>query len=159
MAQPQRPGGFDMARLTSGQKILLVAGILLFISQFFPWEDFGGGVEDVLGVDVDIPGATANGFAGIGILVTILVIAMLVWEGLLASGVQVNMGTTSPALIGAVIAGATALFTIIKFLTSLDAIAWAAWVGLILGLVIAYGAYLRFQESQTAVPPAAPPAP
>ncbi|MGH2738431.1 MAG: hypothetical protein ACRDHH_06405, partial [Actinomycetota bacterium] len=71
-------------------------------------------------------------------------------------GVNVSMGTTSPALIGAALAGATALFTIIAFLTKLSAIKWGAFVGLILGLVMAYGAYMRFQESKVGGPPLPP---
>jgi hypothetical protein len=153
MAQPQRPGGFDMAQVTPGQKILFVAGLLLFIDLFLPWQgvDFG----EFLGQDLG--SANVNGFNGMGILVAILVIAMLVWEGLLVGGVVINMGTTSPALIGAILAGATAAFTIISFLTKLSAIKYGAFIGLILALVIGYGAYVRYQESQTtAMPP--PPA-
>ena len=152
MAQPQRPGGFDMARMTTGSKVVLATAILLFIDLFFPWQgvDFG----DFLGADLG--SANVNGFNGLGILVAILCIAVIVWEGMLAAGVNVSMGTTSPALIGAGLAGATALFTIIAFLTKLTAIKWGAFIGLILALVMAYGAYLRYQESQAGVPP--PPA-
>ncbi len=152
MAQPQRPGGFDMARMTTGSKVVLVTAILLFIDLFFPWQgvDFG----EFLGTDLG--SANVSGFDGLGVLVAILCIAVIVWEGMLAAGVNINMGTTSPALIGAGLAGATALFTIISFLTKLEAIKWAAFVGLVLALVMAYGAYLRFQESQAgARPPAA----
>ena len=144
MAQPQRPGGFDMARVTTGQKILLVSALLLFIDLFLPWQDFGGG--EFFGVEVE--GVSLNGFRGLGILAGLLAIATLVWEGLVAAGVNINMGTTSPALIGAILGGATALFTIIKFLTSLDGIQFGAFIGLILALALAYGAYLRFQESK-----------
>lgn len=149
MAQPQRPGGFDMNRVSTGQKILLVAGVILFIDLFLPWQGVGGG--QFLGVEV--PGVNVNGFNGLGILVALLVIAMLVWEGMLAAGVNIPLGTTSPALIGAAIAGGTALFTLIAFLTKLSAIKYGAFIGLILGLVIAYGAYVRFQESKVTTPP------
>jgi hypothetical protein len=151
MAQPQRPGGFDMARVSTGSKILLVAGLLLFIDLFFPWQgvDFG----DFLGTDLG--SANVSGFNGLGILVALLVIAMLVWEGLLAAGVSINLGSTSPALISAGLGFAVALFTIIAFLTKLSAIKWGAFLGLILALVIAYGAYMRWQESKVASPPPA----
>jgi hypothetical protein len=145
MAQPQRPaGGFDMTRVTTGQKILLIGGLLLLIDLFLPWQgvDFGNFLGQELG------SANVSGFSGLGILVGILVIALLVWEGLVAGGVNINMGTTSPALIGAAIGGATALLTIIAFLTKLSAVKWGAFLGLILGLVVAYGAYVRWQESK-----------
>ncbi|HEX5948872.1 MAG TPA: hypothetical protein VFZ45_04835 [Actinomycetota bacterium] len=154
MAQPQRPGGFDMARMTTGSKVVLVTAILLFIDLFFPWQgvDFG----DFLGTDLG--SANVSGFNGLGVLVAILCIAVIVWEGMLAAGVTINTGASSPALIGAALAAATALVTIIAFLTKLDAIKWGAFVGLILALVMTYGAYLRFQESRAggmSPPPAA----
>jgi hypothetical protein len=151
MAQPQRPGGFDMARLTTGTKVVLAVSFLLFISLFLPWQDVLPGEFEAFGVSGNI-----SGFTGIGVLVAILAIATIVWEGLLAAGVNINMGTMSPALIGAILAGATALFAIIKFLTSLSGVAWGAFVGLILALALAYGAYMRFQESKAG--PLAPPA-
>lgn len=147
MAQPQRPGGFDMARMTTGSKVVLATAILLFIDLFFPWQDVLPEELDVLGI-----GGTINGFNGLGVLVAILCIAVIVWEGMLAAGVSINMGTTSPALISAGLAGLTALLTIILFLTRLDGVAWGAFVGLVLALVLAYGAYLRWQESQAASP-------
>ncbi|MGH2663146.1 MAG: hypothetical protein ACRDH8_10160 [Actinomycetota bacterium] len=149
MAQPQRPGGFDMNRVTTGQKILLVAGLILFIDLFLPWQGVDvGEFGEALGISGNV-----SGFNGLGILVALLVIVMLAWEGLLAAGVSIPLGTTSPALIGAGIAGATALFTLIAFLTKLSAIKYGAFIGLILGLVIAYGAYVRFQESKVITPP------
>jgi hypothetical protein len=150
MAQPTRPGGFDFARLSTGSKILLGAGILLLIALFLPWQDVG----NLLGFDV--PGDTINGFRGVGVLVALLVIGLIVWEGLLAAGAGINTGTMSPGLISAILGGAAALFTIIHFLTSLDGVTWGAFVGLILALVLGYGAYMRYTESRTAAPPPPP---
>jgi hypothetical protein len=142
MAQPARPGGgFDMARMSTGSKILMGAGLLLFIDLFLPWQSAGF--------------FSINGFGGIGILVALLVIALLVWEGLLIAGVNINMGTTSPALISAILGGAAALFTIILFLTRLTAVSIGAFIGLILALILAYGAYVRYNESQVTTPPPA----
>ncbi len=140
-----------MARMSTGSKVALTVAILLFIDLFFPWQgvDFG----DFLGADLG--SANVSGFNGLGILVALLCIAVIVWEGLMAAGVNINMGTTSPALIGAILAGATAVFTIIAFLTKLSAIKWGAFVGLVLALAMAYGAWMRFQESKATAPPAA----
>jgi hypothetical protein len=151
MAQPQRPGGFDMARMSMGSKLALGSSILLFISLFFPWEDV------LRGLDPTGTFGNVNGFNGIGILVAILCIAVIVWEGMLAAGVNINMGTTSPALIGAILAAGAALFAIIQFLLSLGGIQWGGFLGLIFALALAYGAYLRFQESQAAAAPPPPP--
>ena len=142
-----------MTRVTTGQKILLIGGFVLLIDLFLPWQgvDFGS----VFGQDLG--SANVSGWSGLGILVGLLVIALLVWEGLVAAGVNINLGTTSPALIGAALGGATAVFTLIAFLTKLSAIKYGAFVGLILALVLAYGAYVRWQESKVGgtVPPMA----
>ena len=66
------------------------------------------------------------------------------------------MGTTSPALISAIVGWVIALFMIITFIVALDAVAWGAFLGLILTLALAYAAYVRFQESKLG---AAPPPP
>jgi hypothetical protein len=154
MAQPQRPGGFDMARASTASKIILVAAILLFIDLFFPWQGVDlGEFGEAFGVSGNV-----SGFNGLGILVAILCIAVIAWELMLMAGVNINMGTTSPILVSAILAGVTAAFTIIAFLTKLSAIRWGAFVGLILALVLGYGAYMRYTESRTAAPPPPPPA-
>ncbi|MGH2690984.1 MAG: hypothetical protein ACRDHM_00580 [Actinomycetota bacterium] len=157
MTQPQRPGGFDMNRLTTGQKVSLGAGILYLISLFFPWlgADLGE-FADILGVDVD---TSVSGWAGgIGTLSGVMVIALLIWEGLAAAGTNVNLGNTSPALVGAILGAATVVLGIINFIQSLDGLQIGAWIGLIALLALAYGAYVRFQESKvggSAPPPMA----
>lgn len=153
MPQHDQAGGFNWARLSMGSKGLLITGLLLFISLFFSWEC----VDIFGGLDLDIPGQSgnicANGFAGIGVLVAILAVALIIWEGLLAAGVAINMGATSPALISAILGGVTALIAIISFLTSLGNVAWGAFVGLIFALAMAYASYVRFQESKVGAAP------
>jgi hypothetical protein len=153
MAQPQRPG-FDMARASTASKIILVAAILLFIDLFFPWQGVDlGEFGEAFGVSGNV-----SGFTGLGILVAILCIAVIAWEIMLMAGANINLGTTSPILVSAILAGVTAAFTVIAFLTKLNAIKWGAFVGLILALVLGYGAYMRYTESSTAAPPPPPPA-
>src|SRR5688500_19417808 len=127
MAQPQ-PGGFDMGRLTTGSKILIIGCLLLFIDLFFPWQGVDlGGLDELFG---DLPDANVSGFNGLGMIVAILAIGTIAWEGMLAAGVNMNMGSTSPALIGAALGGATAAFTLIAFLTTLTAMHCGPFVGL-----------------------------
>ncbi len=161
--QPERRGGFDMGRMSTGTKALFVTGLLLFISLFLPWRTVEGCEEaaEALGVG---GGCSQNGFAGLGVLVAILVIALLVWEGLLAAGTNVNVGAMSPTMISAIVGGAAALIALIKFLTSLGGgpfgvfnISWGAFVGLILALALGYAAYLRWQESKMAATPGSAP--
>jgi hypothetical protein len=165
--QPARPaGGFDMARVTTGQKIMGVSALLLFIDLFLPWQavpDCPGGFAFV---------CSFSGFSGLGVLVALLLIGLLVWEGMLVGGVNIPTGSISPALIGAGIGAAAVLFTLIKFLTSLGgggrfglglSIAYGAFVGLLLALALGYGTWIRFTESKVAAAgpsgPAVPPPP
>ncbi len=146
MAQPQRPGGFDVGRLSTGQKVLLASGALYLISLFLPW--LGADLGDFGGI-IDVPDITANGWAGgIGTLSGVFVIALLVWEGLVASGVNVNVGATSPALVGAILGGLAGVFGIINFIQSLDGLKLGAFIGLVAIIGLLYGAYVRFQESK-----------
>ncbi len=156
MTQPQRPGGFDVNRLSAGQKVLLGAGILYLISMFLKWlgADFGG-LEEIAGID--IPDASVNGWAGgIGMLSGLFVIGLLVWEGMAAAGVNLNVGS-SPALIGAILGGITGVLGLVNFIQSLDGLRIGAYIGIVAVLGLLYGAYMRFQESKvgTAPPPPA----
>lgn len=158
--RPAGPGGFSMNRLTRGQMILGIASVALLIFLFFPWQDFGGGGR---AFGFDIPGLTISGInKPLGWLVLLLILGLLVWEGLLLAGVI--KGNFNGALIAAAIGGAIALFGVLLFLTSLSGVAIGAFLGLIASLAVAWGAWMRFQESKTAPPmsagpPTAPPAP
>ena len=162
MTQPQPVGGFNWARLSMGSKGLLVSSLILFISLFLPWQAFRG-CEELANAVLNVS-CSLSGFLGLGVLVALLAIGVLVWEGMLAAGVNINTGTMSPALIGAIAGGATAVFALIKFLTSLGggtlgaySITWGAFVGLVAALAVAYAAYVRFQESKVGTAPPPPP--
>ena len=162
MTQPQPTGGFNWARLSMGSKGLLVTGLLLLIALFTPWRTLDG-CNDLNSGLVNIP-CSETGFAGLGVLVGLLTITLLVWEILLAVGVNVNLGNASPALISAGIAGAVVLIGLIRFLTALGggpldllSTGWGAYLGLLLLLALAYAAYMRFQESKVGTAPPPPP--
>ncbi|HEX6208905.1 MAG TPA: hypothetical protein VF058_11185, partial [Actinomycetota bacterium] len=150
--------GFDISRLTMGQKTLLITGLVFLVTLFFPWESF-----DVGGLPgFELPGVNISGWNGIGVLAGILAILLLVWELMLMAGVNLNLNV-SEALISAGLAAATVLFGLIRFVIALTrsgyGIAWGAWVGLIVLLAMAYGAWVRFNESKAmGTPPPAPPA-
>jgi hypothetical protein len=152
MSQYGRPAGFSTSRLTRGQMVLGISSLVLLITLFFPWQDFGGGGE-IAGIE--IPGLTISGInKALGWLVLLLILGLFVWEGLMMGGVI--KGNFNGALIGAAIGGGIAFFALILFLTSLNGIAIGAFLGLAATLAVAYGAWLRFQESKTAAPPAGP---
>ena len=167
MTQPQPTGGFNWGRLSMGSKGLLVTGLLFLLALFLvPWADVGSEVQAILpGIDLgDIPGAADLSLTGLqasplfGWLGLLLTLALLVWEGLAATGQNIAAGGKSPAFISAILGWAIAACGLIIFVVSLEAVAWGAFLGLLLSLAMAYAAYMRFQESKlggTAPPPPA----
>ena len=152
MQPQQRPAGFSMNRMSRGQLILGVSALALLIFLFLPWQSLGGG--EIAGID--IPGLDVTGInKALGWLVLLLILGLFVWEGLLMGGVV--KGNFNGALISAAIGGGIALFGLILFLTSLDGVAIGAFLGLIATLGVAFGAWVRFNESKTSAPPTAPP--
>jgi hypothetical protein len=142
---------FDWGGLSTGRKVLLVGGGLLFIDLFLSWQSKDFGPITV----------SRTGWHGIGILVGLLTLAMLAWELIGALGVDLGDAVRNlpTALISAALAAAVTLFTIIEFLTHNEIRSWPAWIGLILAIVIAVGGWLRFSESPATTPTAAPTAP
>jgi hypothetical protein len=129
--------GFDLSKLSTASKILLGAGILYLIDLFLNWNEV---CVDVLNVC-----AGASGIHGLGVLNLLLVLGLLVWEGMAIAGVDIK---APRALVSAGIAGALVVFTILKILIDMEAIAIFAWIGLILALAIGYGGWMRWQEHQ-----------
>jgi len=144
----------NWAGLSTATKVLLVGGIVLLVDSFLAWQQ----------VCVSAPGfhtcGSASGWHGIGVLMGLLVIALVVWEALQIAGVtnQIEL-PVSAALISVGLAGATALFTVIKFLVANEARHWPSWIGLILAVVIAAGGWLKYQEASGAPAQATPPPP
>jgi hypothetical protein len=88
-----------------------------------------------------------------GVILGLLTLALLVWEllGAFAPDVTKNMNLPD-GLIGAGLAGLVAIFVLIKFLSANEFRHWPEWVGLLLGIAIAAGAWLRFSESGESLP-------
>lgn len=159
----QRPG-FNWGRLSMGSKGALIVGAVLLVVMFIPfWNDLDLG-PTLPGFE--IPGGNVGAFNGIGVLAGLLVIALLVWEGLYAAGALANL-TAPVKLITAVLAGAAALFTLLRALIKPAGFSYAlgTWIGLILALVLGYVAWINWQEHKTMAgggmmppPPMPPPA-
>jgi hypothetical protein len=129
--------------LGRGAQIMLVAGVLLLIDLFLPWQDFG--VSEAIGVDVDDSFSGWRGFAGVVLgLLTIVTLAWLVVR-LLSVNIPLPVST---AMTGALLGVLVAAFGIIKLLTILgdEQTIWA-WIGVILAILVAVGAYLQVQEA------------
>jgi hypothetical protein len=154
----EKSGGFDMSKLSIASKILLGAGVLLLIDSFLQWQrvcvEFAG-IGGCAGFS-----AWAGSGSFFGLLMGICLILLLVWEGMQAAGAAGNVNlpisaSKASAYLGFGVAG----FGILKLLLALVSDVKPSlfgWIGLILILAVGYGAWMRFQEPETAAPPMAP---
>ena len=122
---------------------MLVGGVLLLIDLFLPWQDFGNDFSDAAGTDASFSGWRGFG----GVLVGLLTIILLAWLIVRLASVDIPL-PVSTAMSAAVIGTLILIFTVIKLLTILgdEATIWA-WVGLVLAIVIAVGAFRTVQEA------------
>jgi cation transport ATPase len=130
--------------LGRGAQIMLVAGVLLLISLFLPWQDFDvGGIADELGVD-----ATWSGWHGaVGVILGLLTIALVAW--LIVRLLAINLPLPiSEAMTTAILGGLVALFGIIKLLSIMgDEQTFWAFIGTILAILVGIGAWLEVQAA------------
>ena len=132
----------DWANWSTARKILLPASLLLLIDSFLDWQQ----------VDLGVATPGQSMWHGLGFLVGVLLLVLILWELVDTFAPDTLRGMSLPGgLITLALAAAILLFTLIRVFT-LDFRHWPAWVGLILAAVIAYGGWLRFQESGDAMP-------
>jgi hypothetical protein len=151
----------NLADLSTATKLLLGAGVLMFIDLFLSWQKECASAPGFPEVCV-----SRSGWAGWGTLVGVLVIALIAWELVqlynLAADINLPVAAT---IVSAALAAGVLLFTILKFLVDNEARSWPAWIGLLLALAIAAGGWLKWKEAPVAAParatepPAAPPPP
>jgi hypothetical protein len=129
--------------LGRGAQIMLIGAVLLLIDLFLPWQDFDiGGLADEFGVD-----ATFSGWRGVGVILGLVTILLLAWLIVRLASVNIPL-PVSTAMSGALLGTLVLIFAVIKILTILgdEATIWA-WVGLILAIVIAAGAWMEVQAA------------
>jgi hypothetical protein len=135
--------------LSLGRQILLVSSVVLLIDSFLHWQAAG-------------PYGVSGWHGFWGVVMGLLTIALLAWLIVailnlanLSLGIADNM-------IEALLAWVLTAVVVIKFLTANEFRHWPAWIGLLLGIIIAVGGWLRFSEgtapartTTTAPPPPA----
>jgi hypothetical protein len=153
----------DLSKLTTGDKVIAVSGILLLVFSFLTW--FEASVDGTI-----IPGTGESGWGNLaGILGILLGVALALIVLLPAFGVDIPtaLTTTRTGLILGSVCFVAILITV--FLTSYDAAfgedpdtsrKLGAWLGLIAAAGVLAGAILKRKEGGAfTAPPAAPPAP
>ena len=129
--------------LGRGAQLMLIGAVLLLIDLFLPWQDFDiGGLADEFGVD-----ATFSGWRGVGVILGLVTVLLLAWLIVRLASVNIPL-PVSTAMSGALLGTLVLIFAVIKILTILgdETTIWA-WVGLILAIVIAAGAFMEVQAA------------
>lgn len=132
--------------LSRGMQLMLVAGVLLLIDTFLSWQKYDGpGSEfaEQLGVSDEL---SRNAWHGVGVIVGLLTVVLVGWLIVRLAAAHIEL-PVSHAMTGAVLGVLILLFTIIKVLADNEYRNWPAWVGLLLAIVIAVGAWLSVQEA------------
>jgi hypothetical protein len=132
--------GFDLSKLSTSSKILMGGGIAYLIVAFLPWQRACVDAGPLGSICVK-----AAGSSGVGIINILLAIALIAWEGMTLAGVEMK---APKGLVSAGLAGALLLFTILKIVVDSESIYFFSWIGLIIGLVIAYGGWMAYQAHQ-----------
>ena len=133
----------DLSRLSQGERIVLVAGVLLIIDLLFlPWHsiDLGGAAKD-LGVDTTQSGVQApNGFYGVlALILTLVMVVQIVLDKLTA--VALPNPPVPWAQVHMIAGILVAVMLVIKLIAETDFLGFGAYLGVILGLAVAYGGY------------------
>ena len=153
----EKPGGFDMSKLSMATKIIAGAGILLLIDSFLQWQrvcvEFAG-ISGCSGLS-----AWAGSGSFFGLLMGLCVVVLLIWEGMQAAGAAGNLNLPiSASKASAYLGFGVVIFGVLKLiivLTSEIKPSIFGWIGLILILAVGYGAWMRFQEPEVMAPPTA----
>jgi hypothetical protein len=122
--------------LGRGAQVMLVAGVLLLISLFLPWQDFDVG---------DI--GQFSGWRGVGVVLGLLTIVLIAWLVVRLLSISIPL-PISTAMTSAILGGLVLVFGIIKLLTILgdETTIWA-WIGTILAIIVGVGAWLEVQAA------------
>ena len=124
-----------LAEINHGAKVVLGASILFLIISFFNWQEVDLGAFGEAGVSM---------WHGVGWIAGLLAIAIIVWQAIRLSNLNLEIGV-GPAMVTAFLALLLLLFTVIKFFADSEFRTWAAWVGLILAIAVAGGAWVNMK--------------
>jgi hypothetical protein len=126
----------DFSKLSLGSKVILGAGLLMLIDSFLHWQE------------VSIGGFSAGTsmWHGWGVLVGLLLLAILAWEGARLADIKIAVGPLSPSMVTIVLSALLVLFTLIKVLADNYVAIWA-WIGLVLAAGVAVGAWRNMQAA------------
>ncbi|MDO8615237.1 MAG: hypothetical protein Q7T33_05810 [Dehalococcoidia bacterium] len=141
--------------LSNGEKVILIAGVVLLIVGFLPWYHAGGGTIEVGGIAItDVPSVNRSGWQSPGAIWSMLAILI----GLASAGVvlvkNLAKAGTLPDNIGGMTwpkihlgaGAAAALFVIIKLLNHSGDLGFGFYLGIICVAALAGGGFLMYRD-------------
>ena len=143
------PGG----RLSQGERIVLVAGVLLIADLLFlPWHDIDlGGLDEVVDTTVT---AVQEPYAGYGIAAIVLT-AIMVAQIALAKLLSVRMPQPPVpwSQIHLLLGIFVAVVLVIKLVRLTDSLGYGAYSAILAGILVAYGGYRIAAEPALPIQP------
>ena len=122
--------------LGRGLQLMLVGAVLLLIDTFLNWQS----------IDTPIGSFGQSAWHGVGgVLLGLLVIVLLAWLLVRLAAVDIPI-PVSASLIAAFLAFLILIIVILKTLVD-DYSAWPSYVGIVLAVVIAVGAWMQIQAT------------
>src|SRR3990170_1340883 len=140
--------------LSIGEKIIIIAGVVLFIDGFLPWYSIDlGPFGSFTRSGWQSPGAI---WSMLAILIGLAMAAVVVLKGLTEVEIPDNVGGQSwpRILLGGGVAAL--VLVVIKFLNESGDLGFGFYLGIILAGALAAGGFLMFREESAAGPPGPP---
>lgn len=140
----QSSGGFDLSKLTTAEKLIGGAAIAFVVWILLPvWYS----CCEVGGLSADL--GSVSGFRGVLIIAWLLAVVAVVEIVLHAVGTKMNLPMKRGQL-HVIVAGAALLFTLLGLFAKSTGLtlSWGYFVGLLLAIVWAYGAYMMYNADQ-----------
>ena len=135
------------ADLTAGERIVLVAGILLIADLLLlPWHDIalGGDLERLIDTTVT---AVQEPYAGYGIAAVILTAVMIGLVLARALAVRLPDAPLPWSQIHLILGIFVAVVLVIKLVRLTDSLGYGAYSAILAGILVAYGGYRIASES------------
>jgi hypothetical protein len=135
----------DFNKLTQGERIVLIAGVLLIIDLLFlPWHSIDLGVVDVNRTGVQSP----NAFYGvIALILTIVMVGQIIASKL--AGAKLPDLPVSWGQVHMIAGIAVFALLLLKLIVETDFLGFGAYLGLILAAAVAFGGYSINKETAT----------
>lgn len=130
-----------LSALSRGTQVMLGASILLLVDTLLPWQRVS---VEIGGVEAASASANAwHGFWGVGL--GLLTIATIAWLVVRIASVDLPL-PVSDTVLAVALGAAVLVFAVLKLLTDSHSTVWA-YLGVLLAIGVAAGAFLRMQEA------------